>query len=116
MRRGVPFFGALVIVLGILVPTTTAAEPIVVQSGQIGVAGGLDMHLCTTGPHRSGEYETGVSTVPPMLFARPGDSVNLSSHVATALSNFSVDAPPGPANAFGSVDFTFTGGAAIVPT
>jgi PEP-CTERM motif len=116
MARRVTLFGASVIVLGILVPTAAGAEPIVVQSGHVGVGGGLDMHLFTTGPHLVGEFETGVSTVEPMLFGRPGDTVNLSSQVATALSNFSVDAPPGPANAFGSVDFTFTGGDAIVPT
>src|SRR5688572_23990569 len=89
MARRVPLFGASVNVLGILVPTTTAAEPVVVQSGHVGVGGGLDMNLFTTGPHLVGEFETGVSTVEPMLFGRPGDTVNLSSHVATALSNFS---------------------------
>ena len=115
MPHRVLSFGALGVVLGILVPTSTRAEPIVVKSGYIGVGDGLQMHVFTTGPHLVGEYETGVSTIPPMLFGRPGDTVNLSARMATTLSNFSVDAPPGPTNAFGSVDFSFSAGNAVVP-
>ena len=116
MARRVPFFGASVVVFGILVPASTAAEPIIVESGYIQMGNGLNLHIFTTGPHLVGEYETGVSETTPILFGRPGDTVNLSSQDATHLSNFSVDAPPGPSNAFGSVDFTFTAGDAVVPS
>jgi hypothetical protein len=96
--------------------SVSAAEPFTINSGFIHFSPtSLAFNLPTTGPHLRSEHEAD-GQGPPYLLARPGDTVTLSWHVARDLSNFSVDSPEGPANAVGSVNFTFTGGNAVVPT